>query len=57
VTFAFRDFTVTTWGQCDGKQVWRARGGEKVVDFFAERDTDAAVLARLARLALGLPPL
>jgi len=54
--FAFMDqgIGVTTWGQRDGQQVWRARDRDgRVAEFVAPRDAPVWVLARRARAALA----
>ena len=44
---------ITTWGQRDGQQVWRARDRHgRVAEFVAPRDAPIAVLSRRARHAL-----
>jgi len=54
MTYAFGDFTITTWGEREGKQVWRARSDERVEEFLADHDADIVELIRLGRGALGL---
>lgn len=53
MTYAFADFTVTTWGQDRrGRCVWRARTAGRVTTFAAPRAADVGVLARKGKLAL-----
>jgi hypothetical protein len=51
-TFAFDEFTVTTWGQVGGQQQWRVRRGEQTVEFLAPRDTPMQELYELGQAAL-----
>lgn len=49
------EVTVTTWGEVDGQQRWRARGGangEKVGHFLAPRDAPDLELYRLGMAAI-----
>lgn len=55
VGFAFSDMSVTTWGTGEGPdcpQRWRARSGDLVAHFFADRDTPVEELYELGREAL-----
>lgn len=54
VTISFGDVTVTTWGERDGGQQWRARSGEKVAHFLAGRTAPAEELYRLALEAIAV---
>ena len=53
MTFGFDGWSVTTWGERDGEQVWRARRGERTAEFVAPRDAPVVELIRLGRQALG----
>jgi hypothetical protein len=55
MTFAFGDFSVTTWGPCEGSQLWRVRHRDGRIRYFATGGRDAPVgdLIRLAKVALA----
>ena len=53
MTYAFPEFTITTWGRDDrGRDVWRVRSDERVTEFAAPRAAPLTDLYRLARAAL-----
>lgn len=49
----FGEFGVATWRRNEqGEQVWRARWGDTVAEFVADRDADVEVLRERGRAAL-----
>ena len=56
MTLISGDICVTTWGlDTEGQQTWRARSGDRTVEFTARRDTEAWWLFAVGRILLGQP--
>jgi hypothetical protein len=53
MTYVLPEMTITTWGRdAAGRQRWRARAGERVVEFTASRQAMLSTLIRKARKCL-----
>jgi hypothetical protein len=53
MTYVLPEMTITTWGRdAAGRQRWRARAGERVVEFTASRQAMLSTLVRRARKCL-----
>jgi hypothetical protein len=55
MTISFGGFSVTTWGEVEGQQLWRANNGERQAYFTAERDAESWFLATLGAAVLRMP--
>ena len=55
MTLSFDGYSVTTWGEVEDQQLWRANDGGRQAYFTAERTADVWFLAAMGAALLGLP--